>query len=111
MAEVADSDLHSSAEPSAPDASPARASRICPPALGVLLPPGGVRARGRGVPSVNPVTEFVLMLNAVALPFTFVPKLIVANDPDYLGDKTNSRFTNALGTVYRRPRGCPRRER
>jgi len=46
------------------------------------------------------VTEFVLLLNAAALPLTFVPTLIVANDPDYLGDKTNSRLTNGLATVY-----------
>ena len=91
--------------------APGEAQPHLPPGPRCASPPGGVRARGRGVPSVNPVTEFVLMLNAVALPFTFVPTLIVANDPDYLGDKTNSRFTNALGTVYRRPRGCPRRER
>ena len=26
--------------------------------------------------------------------------LVVANDPDYMGDKVNSRFTNALGSVY-----------
>jgi hypothetical protein len=24
----------------------------------------------------------------------------VANDPDYMGDTVNSRFTNALGSVY-----------
>ena len=24
----------------------------------------------------------------------------MANDPDYMGDKVNSRFTNALGSVY-----------
>jgi hypothetical protein len=26
--------------------------------------------------------------------------LVIANDPDYMGDKVNSRFTNALASVY-----------
>jgi hypothetical protein len=32
--------------------------------------------------------------------FHYFPILVVANDPDYMGDKVNSRFTNALGSVY-----------
>jgi manganese transport protein len=46
------------------------------------------------------VTEFVLILSAAAVPLTFFPVLVVANDPDYLGDKTNSPLTNALATAY-----------
>jgi hypothetical protein len=25
---------------------------------------------------------------------------VIANDPTYVGDKTNSKFTNVLGTIY-----------
>jgi Mn2+/Fe2+ NRAMP family transporter len=41
-----------------------------------------------------------LIFSAVALPLTYFPILIVANDVGYMGDKVNSRMTNALGTVY-----------
>ena len=52
--------------------------------------------------TVDPVlvTEFSVVFSAVALPLTYFPILVVANDPDYMGDKVNSRFTNALGSVY-----------
>jgi Mn2+/Fe2+ NRAMP family transporter len=46
------------------------------------------------------VTEYSIVLSAAALPLTSFPILVVANDPDYMGDKVNSRFTNALGSVY-----------
>jgi Mn2+/Fe2+ NRAMP family transporter len=46
------------------------------------------------------VTEYSIVFSAVALPLTYFPILVVANDPGYMGDKTNRRFTNALGTVY-----------
>jgi Mn2+/Fe2+ NRAMP family transporter len=41
-----------------------------------------------------------LVLAAAALPLTYFPILVVANDPVYMGDKTNGRFTNALGFFY-----------
>jgi Mn2+/Fe2+ NRAMP family transporter len=46
------------------------------------------------------VTEYSIVLSAAALPLTYFPILVVANDPDYMGDKVNSRFTNALGSLY-----------
>jgi Mn2+/Fe2+ NRAMP family transporter len=46
------------------------------------------------------ITEYSIVLSAAALPLTYFPILVVANDPDYMGDKVNSRFTNALGSVY-----------
>jgi len=46
------------------------------------------------------VTEYSVVFSAVALPLTYFPILVVANDPDYMGDKVNGRFTNLLGTVY-----------
>jgi Mn2+/Fe2+ NRAMP family transporter len=46
------------------------------------------------------VTEYSIVLSAAALPLTYFPILVVANDPDYMGDKVNSRFANALGSAY-----------
>ena len=46
------------------------------------------------------VTEYSIVLSAAALPLTYFPILVVANDPDYMGDKVNSRFVNALGSAY-----------
>jgi Mn2+/Fe2+ NRAMP family transporter len=46
------------------------------------------------------VTEYSIVLSAAALPLTYFPILVVANDPDYMGDKVNSRLTNALGSIY-----------
>ena len=40
------------------------------------------------------------MFSAVALPLTYLPILIVANDPEYLGDRVNSTTLNAAGMVY-----------
>jgi Mn2+/Fe2+ NRAMP family transporter len=46
------------------------------------------------------VTEYSIVLAAAALPLTYFPILVVANDPDYMGEQVNGRFTNALATVY-----------
>jgi Mn2+/Fe2+ NRAMP family transporter len=46
------------------------------------------------------VTEYSIVLSAAALPLTYFPILLVANDRDYMGDKVNTRFTNALGSAY-----------
>jgi len=52
--------------------------------------------------SVDPirVTEFSVVFSAVALPLTYLPILLVANDPEYMGEHVNGRATNALGLVY-----------
>ena len=41
-----------------------------------------------------------MVFSAVALPLTYFPILVVANDPDYMGNRVNGRLANALGTVY-----------
>jgi manganese transport protein len=46
------------------------------------------------------VTEYSVVFSAVALPLTYFPILVVANDPDYMGDKVNGRLANGLGQVY-----------
>ncbi|MEV6692617.1 divalent metal cation transporter [Micromonospora sp. NPDC051196] len=50
---------------------------------------------------INPVTltEYMLIISAVALPLTYLPILVVANDRTYLGDRVNGRWLNALGAV------------
>jgi Mn2+/Fe2+ NRAMP family transporter len=52
--------------------------------------------------SIDPfkVTEMSLVLAAAALPLTYFPILVVANDPVYMGNKVNSRVTNAIGFTY-----------
>jgi Mn2+/Fe2+ NRAMP family transporter len=46
------------------------------------------------------VTEYSIVLSAAALPLTYFPILVIANDPDYMGEKVNGRVMNALGTIY-----------
>ena len=46
------------------------------------------------------VTEVSVVFSAVALPLTYLPVLIVANDPEYMGEHVNGRALNAAGTLY-----------
>ncbi|HEY9376890.1 MAG TPA: divalent metal cation transporter [Jiangellaceae bacterium] len=46
------------------------------------------------------VTEYSVVFSAVALPLTYFPILVVANDAGYMGDKVNGRLANTLGTAY-----------
>ncbi len=46
------------------------------------------------------VTEYSVVFAAVALPLTYLPILIIANDPDYMGEKTNSRVLNFFALIY-----------
>jgi Mn2+/Fe2+ NRAMP family transporter len=41
-----------------------------------------------------------VVFSAIALPLTYLPILIVANDPGYMGDYVNGRATNALASLY-----------
>jgi Mn2+/Fe2+ NRAMP family transporter len=52
--------------------------------------------------AVDPVkvTEYSIVLSAAALPLTYFPILLVANDPDYMGNFVNSRFGNTVASVY-----------
>lgn len=51
---------------------------------------------------VNPVqvTELSVVFSAVALPLTYLPILIIANDPQYMGKETNGKVTNFFGLIY-----------
>jgi Mn2+/Fe2+ NRAMP family transporter len=46
------------------------------------------------------VTELSVVFSAVALPLTYFPILVVANDRDYMGRHANSAVSNTLGTIY-----------
>jgi manganese transport protein len=46
------------------------------------------------------LTEYVVVFSAAALPLTYFPVLVCANDPEYLGDKVNGRFSNIVGFAF-----------
>jgi Mn2+/Fe2+ NRAMP family transporter len=52
--------------------------------------------------TVDPVTVTIVsvVLGAAAIPLTYFPVLIVANDARYMGRWVNGRVTNAAGTVF-----------
>jgi manganese transport protein len=59
----------------------------------------GVGTLMTGVDPIQ-VTEFSVVFSAVALPLTYLPILIVANDPEYMGEHVNGRVLNAVALVY-----------
>jgi Mn2+/Fe2+ NRAMP family transporter len=60
-----------------------------------------IAATSIALTSIDPikVTEYSIVFSAVVLPLTYIPVLLIANDPTYVGDKTNSKFTNVLATI------------
>jgi Mn2+/Fe2+ NRAMP family transporter len=52
--------------------------------------------------SIDPIqlTEYTLVFSAVALPLTYLPILVVANDRGYLGNRVNGRLANTLGVTF-----------
>ncbi|HEV8687724.1 MAG TPA: Nramp family divalent metal transporter [Gaiellaceae bacterium] len=46
------------------------------------------------------VTEYSVIFSAVALPLTYVPILLVANDRAYMGTHANGKLGNAFGLAY-----------
>jgi manganese transport protein len=54
------------------------------------------------VTGVDPiaVTEISVIFAAVALPLTYLPILLVANDRAYMGDHANGLLANVFGVVY-----------
>ncbi|MFZ5847270.1 MAG: NRAMP family divalent metal transporter [Actinomycetota bacterium] len=46
------------------------------------------------------VTEFSVVFSAVALPLTYLPILMVANDPEYMGKHKNTWLANTFGSIY-----------
>lgn len=45
------------------------------------------------------VTEYSVVFSAIALPLTYIPILIVANDRTYMGDRVNGWLSNLCGTA------------
>lgn len=46
------------------------------------------------------VTEISVIFSAVALPLTYLPILIVANDPEYMGEHVNGQALNGIALIY-----------
>jgi Mn2+/Fe2+ NRAMP family transporter len=46
------------------------------------------------------VTEYSVVFSAIALPLTYLPILIVSNDPQYMGKHVNGRPVNVLAMAY-----------
>jgi manganese transport protein len=46
------------------------------------------------------VTEISVVFSAVALPLTYLPILIVANDPEYVGEHVNGHALNGVALIY-----------
>ncbi|MDQ0665331.1 Mn2+/Fe2+ NRAMP family transporter [Arthrobacter ulcerisalmonis] len=59
----------------------------------------GMAVLATGVDPVQ-VTEYSVVFSAIALPLTYLPILIVANDPQYMREHVNGRVVNVLGMVY-----------
>ena len=51
---------------------------------------------------IDPVmlTEYAVIFSVVALPLTYIPILLVANDSSYMGRYSNGRLANVLGLIY-----------
>lgn len=76
---------------------PAQAARFHLAMIVCLLV--GIAVLATGVDPVL-VTEYSVVFSAIALPLTYLPILIVANDPQYMGRHVNGRAVNMLGMVY-----------
>jgi Mn2+/Fe2+ NRAMP family transporter len=52
--------------------------------------------------TVDPImlTEYSVVFSAVALPLTYLPILVVANDRTYMGDDVNGPIKNTIATCY-----------
>jgi Mn2+/Fe2+ NRAMP family transporter len=77
--------------------SPAGAPRFTLTWLVLLVLAFGVVMTG-----VDPVmlTEYAVIFSVVALPLTYLPILLVANDRAYMGAHANGRLANVLGVAY-----------
>jgi manganese transport protein len=76
---------------------PSRAPRFVISWIGIF-----VLALGIVMTGYDPVkiTEYAVIFSVVALPLTFLPILLVANDPVYMGRFRNGRLSNVLGIAF-----------
>jgi Mn2+/Fe2+ NRAMP family transporter len=77
--------------------APLRAARFH-----TVLLVSSILAVGVLLTTVDPImlTEYSVVFSAIALPLTYFPILVVANDRTYMGRHANGRLANALGTIY-----------
>lgn len=77
--------------------SPGRAARFHLSMIVCLLVGLAVLATG-----ADPIliTEYSVVFSAIALPLTYLPILIVANDPQYMGSHVNNRAINVAANIY-----------
>lgn len=61
-----------------------------------------ITAVGVLLTSVDPImlTEYSVVFSAIALPLTYFPILVVANDRTYMGRHVNGKLANGLGSLY-----------
>jgi manganese transport protein len=61
-----------------------------------------VLAFGVVMTGIDPIllTEYSVIFSVVALPLTYLPILLVANDKAYMGRYTNGRLANVFGLIY-----------
>ena len=59
----------------------------------------GVGTLMTGVDPIQ-VTEMSVVFSALALPLTYLPILIVANDPEYMGEHVNGQALNGIALIY-----------
>jgi manganese transport protein len=76
---------------------PVHAARFHLVMIGVLL--AGIGVLMTGADPVQ-ITEYSVIFSAIALPLTYIPILIVANDPEYMGEHVNGKLMNAAAIVY-----------
>jgi len=62
-----------------------------------------MRVCSHGAPQsrVNVLVPASMVFSAIALQLTYLPILVVANDPEYMGDQVNDVATTAAGVFYR----------
>ena len=61
-----------------------------------------IAAIGVLLTTVDPImlTEYSVVFSAIALPLTYFPILVVANDRTYMGRHVNGKLANGLGSIY-----------
>ncbi|TQR82386.1 divalent metal cation transporter [Mycobacterium hodleri] len=77
--------------------APAQAARFHVTMIVVLLI--GTAVLFTGIDPIM-VTEYSVVFSAIALPLTYLPILIVSNDPGYMGEHVNGKVTNVLASIY-----------
>ena len=55
-----------------------------------------------GLTAIDPikVTEYSIVLSAAALPLTYFPILVIANDRTYMGEEVNGPVQNTIASIY-----------